>query len=102
MYRFSLIRRVSSHLTLLFVVTAASAQGPAPKSGFAPFEQWKSAVISNDTSKLKQLYSTDPPVVVKTEQGEVKSPDPELKFWSASPNSGRLGVDFEIGKTETL
>ena len=87
---------------LLLLPIVAVAQGPEPKSNFTPFEMWKTAVKTNDAPKLKLMYSNDPQVVVKTAQGETKGPEQELVFWPANPNSGRQGIDFELGKTETL
>jgi len=95
----------TSFFSVVFITTAtmaATAQGPEATSGFTPFDQWKSAVSANDTGKLKQFYSTEPQVVIKTPLGDSIGPDEELKFWPATPFSGRAGMNIEIANNEQL
>jgi ketosteroid isomerase-like protein len=58
------------------------AQAPAADSstGFAPLEQWKSAIVAGDAASLKALYSTDPAAQVRA-NGVVAGPDVDVNFW---------------------
>jgi ketosteroid isomerase-like protein len=98
-----MLRSISFIIVFIFLAAlTAFTQGPESNSGFTPFDQWKSAVTTNDTERLKQLYSTDPLVVVQTPLGESKGPEQELKFWPATPVSGRTGMSIEVAKSEQL
>ena len=69
----------------------AGGQGAAP--AFAPFEQWKAAVLARDAAALTALYSTDPPaqVRVKLENRDAAS---DITFW--------LGLKARKMKTEVV
>ncbi|HTZ95929.1 MAG TPA: thioredoxin family protein [Terriglobales bacterium] len=58
--------RYAAKLALALVVTvcapAQSANLPDPH--FAPFEQWKAAILAGDGAALRSFYSTDPPARV--------------------------------------
>jgi thioredoxin-related protein len=59
---------------------AQAVPSPDPSAPFAPFEQWKSAVLAADAPTLKALYSTDPPAHVDV--GIVKSDaEGDANFW---------------------
>jgi hypothetical protein len=59
---------------------AQTASTPDPGAPFAPFEQWKSAVLAGDSPTLKALYSADPPARIYV--GTVKSDaDADANFW---------------------
>jgi hypothetical protein len=61
-------------------VTSALAQVAAGDS-FAPFEQWKAAILS-DSKALKSFYSTNPPAEIQVNM--TKSPaDADIAFWLA-------------------
>ncbi len=62
---------------------AAYAQMASTQSaGFAPFEQWKAAVLSGDASALKSLYSTN--AAAKVQVNLVDSgADTDIGFWLA-------------------
>ena len=66
---------------MLFAVASAGAQAD-PNPSFAPFEQWKAAVLAGDVAALKSMYSTDPPakVFVGTTKSDV---DADINFWLA-------------------
>jgi thioredoxin 1 len=68
---------------LLLCSAAASAQ-----SAFAPFDLWKTAVETRDTSALTQLYSIAPPARTKSPQGVTDEVGAEPHFWSALAASG--------------
>jgi thioredoxin family protein len=76
-------RRVGSALLLLILAAGfrfAVGQTSSTAS-FAPLEQWKSAVISGNSSLLKGMYSTAPPTRVMTLSNE-SNPDAEISFWT--------------------
>jgi hypothetical protein len=77
---------------LLFAVSCAWAQASDPSPSFAPFEQWKAAVLVGDAATLKSMYSTDPPAQVSV--GTTKSDvDADIKFWLAlKPRSMKTEV----------
>ena len=65
---------------LILVVSFAFAQTPQPAPTFAPFEQWKSAVLSGDAAALKSFYSTDPPAQVQVNLTN-SGADTDIGFW---------------------
>lgn len=72
---------------LLFVAAIvlcghSRAQGPAADSptGFAPLDQWRSAIVAGDAAALKALYSTDPAAQVRA-NGVVAGADADVNFW---------------------
>jgi thioredoxin 1 len=72
---------------------AAYSLGQAVDQHFAPFEQWKAAVLAGDAAALKELYSTDPAAHVSV--GIVKSDaDADAAFW--------LGLKARSLKTEAV
>jgi ketosteroid isomerase-like protein len=79
-----------------FVVLAIAASctwGEAVDAFFAPFEQWKAAILAGDVAALKAMYSTDPPaeVSVKLVKGGA---DSDINFW--------LGLKARSMKTEVV
>ena len=78
--------------TLLLTGTVAVPQSNESASSFAPFEQWKAAVLSGDAAALKSFYSTDPPaqVQVNTVKRDV---DADVSFWLAlKPHNMKVEV----------
>ncbi len=77
-----MIRFIRGLAVVLFVVSCVWAQTADPSPSFAPFEQWKAAVLAADVATLKSLYSTDPPaqVFVGTKKSDV---DADINFWLA-------------------
>lgn len=87
-------RAIKHAAVALLVVMASYASGQAADaSSFAPFEQWKAAVLAGDAAALKVLYSTDPPaeVSVKLVKGGA---DSDISFW--------LGLKVRTMKTEVV
>ena len=68
----------------LAVTTSAAARdnGQASGGGFAPLEQWRSAVVAGDPVALKSLYASSPAARITTKAGEV-NPDADAAFWTA-------------------
>jgi Thioredoxin-like len=68
-------------IIVLFLGTATWSQSSAP-STFAPFEQWKSAVLAGDAGALKAFYSVDPPVQVRINTVE-RDAEADISYWLA-------------------
>jgi len=87
------MNRVSKCAALVLAVIASYTQSQAAEASFAPFEQWKAAVLTGDASALKVLYSTNPPaeVSVKLVKGGA---DTDIDFW--------LGLKVRSIKTEVV
>jgi thioredoxin family protein len=58
----------------------AQASAADSSTGFAPLEQWKSAIVAGDAASLKALYSTDPAAQVRA-NGVVAGADVDVNFW---------------------
>jgi hypothetical protein len=58
----------------------AQASAAASSTGFAPLEQWKSAIVAGDAAALKALSSTDPAAQVRA-NGVVAGADADVNFW---------------------
>ena len=71
--------RLAAFLALTLAVLPAFAQSPET---FAPFEQWKTAVLAGDAVALKSMYSTDPPVQVRINT-VTRDADADIQFWLA-------------------
>ncbi|MGD0758043.1 MAG: thioredoxin family protein [Candidatus Sulfotelmatobacter sp.] len=66
------------------IILCGSSRAPAPTAdsptGFAPLDQWKSAIVAGDAAALKALYSTDPAAQVRA-NGVVAGADADVNFW---------------------
>jgi|SRR5579871_7341 len=51
-------------ITAAVFTWSQTSDNAAPNPHFAPFEQWKAAILAKDAATLKSLYSTDPPAKV--------------------------------------
>jgi thioredoxin 1 len=74
--------RHAAMLSLAVLVTASAlAQNPnLPDPHFAPFEQWKAAVLAGDSATLRSFYSTDP--AAKVSIGTVlHDASADVDFW---------------------
>lgn len=76
---------------LILVASFAFAQTPQPAPTFAPFEQWRKAVLSGDAAALKSMYSTDPPAQVRI-NSVTRDADADINFWLAL-KPRRMSVD---------
>jgi thioredoxin 1 len=78
---------------VVLIIVASRSWGQAVDQHFAPFEQWKAAVLAGDTVALKELYSTEPAAQVSV--GVMKSTaDADASFW--------LGLKARAMKTEAV
>jgi len=71
----------------------AQASAAASSTGFAPLEQWKSAIVAGDAAALKALSSTDPAAQVRA-NGVVAGADADVNFW--------LGLEARSVKLEIV
>jgi thioredoxin 1 len=87
------MNRVTKCVALVLAVIASFPCGQAADTSFAPFEQWKAAVLAGDAVALKTLYSTNPPaeVSVKLVKGGA---DTDINFW--------LGLKVRNMKTDVV
>lgn len=58
----------------------AQASAADSSTGFAPLDQWRSAVIAGDAAALKVFYSTDPPAEIQA-NGVAGNADADVNFW---------------------
>jgi thioredoxin 1 len=78
-------------IIVLVLVVATGAQD-SNFGTFAPFEQWKSAVLANDAATLKSFYSMDPPVHVRI-NAVARDADADVNFWlSLKPRNIKVDV----------
>jgi thioredoxin 1 len=91
-------------IVLLFVAAIvlcghSPAQSPIADSptGFAPLEQWKSAIVAGDAAALQSFYSTDPAAQVRA-NGVVAGADADVNFWLGLK---ARSVKAEIREAET-
>ena len=88
------IRKIGIVSALLLSASAAAA--PQSNSGFAPFDLWKTAVETRDTSALTQLYSIAPPARTQSPQGITEEVGAEPHYWSALAASGMSNFQPKI------
>lgn len=74
--------QLAAFSTLILAVALTFAQSRDSAATFAPFEQWKSAVLSGDAAALKSFYSTDPPAQVQVNLTK-SGADTDIGFWLA-------------------
>jgi hypothetical protein len=87
------MNRLTKCAAIVLAVIAFYNWGEAADASFAPFEQWKAAVLAGDAVALKALYSANPPaeVSVKLVKGGA---DTDIDFW--------LGLKVRGMKTEVV
>jgi hypothetical protein len=78
---------------VLFLAVAASGQGSDQGSdSFAPFEQWKAAVLAGDAAALKGFYRADPPAQVRINSA-TSDAYADVEFWlKLRPRSIKVDV----------
>jgi hypothetical protein len=77
-----MVKRFSVIAFLLWAALSAVGQSVAPKTpaAFAPVEQWKDAVLSGDSAKMRAFYSANPAARVILTSGETDA-DADIAFW---------------------
>jgi hypothetical protein len=79
-----------------FAIFAGDALGNAPRL-FAPFEEWKTAVLAGDKAALAPLYTTRPPAKIQVGKAvNVETLEEELRFWAGLPSSGITNVHLKV------
>jgi thioredoxin-related protein len=74
--------RTIPSIFITVVMAASAAWGQAAEQSFAPFEQWKAAILAQDAPALKALYSTDPAAQVRVST-VIHPADADINFWLA-------------------
>jgi thioredoxin 1 len=78
--------------TLLSWSWAQAAPSPDSAAAFAPFEQWKAAVLAADAPGLKALYSTDPAAQMRIKT-VMRDADADTSFWlGLKPRSMKVEI----------
>jgi len=78
------MKRIAVATLALLVSVAAGAQEASQAAAFAPFEQWKAAVLAGDAAALRSLYSIDPPAQIHISSASVRDAhdaDADINFW---------------------
>jgi thioredoxin 1 len=65
---------------ILVVIASTAWSQTADSTPFAPFEQWKSAVLAGDSAALKAFYSTDPAAQIRV-NSVMHDADADTSFW---------------------
>jgi len=95
-----LFMAISSMNKVAYLVAAISvlcvsiglAQTPDAANSFAPFEQWKAAVLTGDASALKGFYRADPPAQVRINSA-TSDVYTDVSFWlKVKPRSIKVDV----------
>jgi thioredoxin 1 len=75
------MNRVSTYAAwTVLACTLSPAYAQTGDATFAPFEQWKAAILVGDLSALKALYSIDPPARVSVGIAESNA-EADANFW---------------------
>lgn len=81
-------------------VNARQSRVASRSADFAPFRQWKDAIINRDNSALAALYSAAPPAIAKIPQGTAHDPSEEPRFWQLLESYGLTGFNPKILQIE--
>jgi hypothetical protein len=71
---------VAAAAVLMSVAGRAQNSAADPTTGFAPLDQWRSAILAGDSTSLKAFYSVDPEARVQAD-GAKSSADVDISFW---------------------
>jgi thioredoxin 1 len=86
------MNRLIKYAAAAVLVVMASCSW-SQEAAFAPFEQWKTAVLAGDATALNALYSTNPPAEVSVRMTKGGA-DTDTSFW--------LGLKARSLKTEVV
>jgi len=78
-FSFFCVAQTTSHTAR--AKSSASSSAPTPEDSFAPVQQWKNALASQNAAALRALYSSNPPARIFTPAGEINA-DGEVAFWT--------------------
>jgi thioredoxin 1 len=80
----------------LFLAIALFFAAGAHAQSFAPLDQWRSAILSGNSSALNALYTQSPaPEIIGADKRPVPLPD-EIAFWSALKSQGLANLSAQI------
>jgi thioredoxin family protein len=85
-----------SLLAPLFVALAFAPAVLPQQQTFPPFDHWRDAVLSGDSTSLSALYSKSPAPQITTVSGSPISFQDELAFWSSVKSKGLLRLSADI------
>jgi thioredoxin 1 len=84
--------RTAVAVTAMAICSFAQSSSPEAAGTFAPFEQWRNAILAGDAAMLKSFYSTDPPAKVRI-NAVVRDSDADVSFWlGLKPRSIKVEV----------
>jgi hypothetical protein len=87
-------------LLLIFVLSTAFPAAPSPQGphsfSFPPFDQWRAAVLSGDSSALSRLYSSFPEPGIATLSNKPIPFSDELAFWSSWKSKGLTDLSADL------
>lgn len=91
--------RYAAVAILIVVSSSAWSQSDAP---FAPFEQWKSAVLAGDAAALKALYSVDPPAQIRV-KSVMHDAEADTSFWlGLKPRSMKVEIVRNVSRPDRV
>jgi len=84
-------------LVVLVMLIFALAPCALPQEpAFPPFDQWRAAVLSGDSTALATLYSQSPAAQITTLSGHPIPFQDELAFWSVWKSKGLAGLSAQV------
>jgi hypothetical protein len=80
--------------------TASHSPGHTLKNkaatSFAPFDEWKAAVLAGNDGALARMYSANPPAQTRVGKDVITDPAEEAQFWSSFGHSGLINFNPKI------
>src|SRR5208283_3612782 len=91
------MRRLMFFLTTLLLTTVAAVSAHQTASlNFAPFEKWRAAVLTADSTALAELYSKSPSAQTTDADNRPISMQAELDFWTSWKLKGLTDISTEV------
>jgi thioredoxin 1 len=97
------MRHFLTAVTLLWMASASlepAAGQTTDAAGFAPVEQWRTAVAAGDAAALRKMFVASPPPQIKGADGKDAPLESEVNFWSGWKAKGLTNVRVEIVKEQ--
>ena len=87
-------------LLLFFLLATTLPAAPIPQASrsfsFPPFDQWRAAVLSGDSSALSRLYTSFPEPGISTLSNKPIPFSDELAFWSSWKSKGLTDLSADL------
>ncbi len=83
-------------ITFLLTTVAAVSAHQAASLNFAPFEKWRAAVLTADSTALSELYSKSPSAQTTDADNRPISMQAELDFWTSWKLKGLTDISTEV------